>query len=180
MKVLIRGKAPNGSSLMSMPKEEDLKDVTLVGDDFQVIKAHKNQLIKSSVVFEKIINLQGGKDSFIFIKGSSHEQLKAFLNFIYTGETLVYLEDLGTIQELALYFQIKGFFNTKSTTISENQDVRILEPKDQKKELKGMAQESSISPPDYDVVMTEQVSGPKEPKMLGRHMPTTPKAFPSV
>ena len=30
-------------------------------------------------------------------------------------------------------------------------------------------------PPDYDVVMTEQVSGHNEPKMLGRHKPTTPK-----
>ena len=29
-------------------------------------------------------------------------------------------------------------------------------------------------PPDYDVVMTEQVSGLNEPKMLGRHKPTTP------
>ena len=29
-------------------------------------------------------------------------------------------------------------------------------------------------PPDYDVVMTEQVSGPKEPKLLGRHMPSIP------
>ena len=30
-------------------------------------------------------------------------------------------------------------------------------------------------PPDYDVVMTEQVPGPKEPKLLGRHMPSIPK-----
>ena len=29
-------------------------------------------------------------------------------------------------------------------------------------------------PPDYDVVMTEQVSGQNEPKMLGRHKPTAP------
>ena len=29
-------------------------------------------------------------------------------------------------------------------------------------------------PLDYDVVMTEQVSGQNEPKMLGRHKPTTP------
>ena len=27
-------------------------------------------------------------------------------------------------------------------------------------------------PPGYDVVMTEQVSGPKKPKLLGRHMPS--------
>ena len=30
------------------------------------------------------------------------------------------------------------------------------------------------SPPGYDVVMTEKVSGPKEPKLLGRHMPSVP------
>ena len=30
------------------------------------------------------------------------------------------------------------------------------------------------SPPGYDAVMTEQVSGPKEPKLLGRHMPSVP------
>ena len=29
-------------------------------------------------------------------------------------------------------------------------------------------------PPDYDDVMTEQVSGPNEPKLLGRHMPSVP------
>ena len=29
-------------------------------------------------------------------------------------------------------------------------------------------------PPDYDVVMTEQVSGQNEPKMLCRHKPTVP------
>ena len=30
-------------------------------------------------------------------------------------------------------------------------------------------------PPDYDVVMTEQVPGLNGPKMLGRHKPTAPK-----
>ena len=30
------------------------------------------------------------------------------------------------------------------------------------------------SPPGYDVVMTEQVSGPKEPKLLGRYMLSVP------
>ena len=40
-------------------------------------------------------------------------------------------------------------------------------------------------PPDYDVVMTEQVPGLNGPKMLGRHKPTAPYlniiwlAFPS-
>ena len=29
-------------------------------------------------------------------------------------------------------------------------------------------------PPDYDVVMTEQVPGLNGPKMLGRHKPTAP------
>ena len=32
-------------------------------------------------------------------------------------------------------------------------------------------------PPGCDVVMTEQVSGPKEPKLLGRHMPSIPYDF---
>ena len=32
-------------------------------------------------------------------------------------------------------------------------------------------------PLDYDVVMTEQVSGPKEPKLLGRHMPSVPNTW---
>ena len=31
-------------------------------------------------------------------------------------------------------------------------------------------------PPDYDVVMTEQVPGLNGPKMLGRHKPTAPNA----
>ena len=32
-------------------------------------------------------------------------------------------------------------------------------------------------PPDYDVVMTEQVPGLNGPKMLGRHKPTAPYPF---
>ena len=32
-------------------------------------------------------------------------------------------------------------------------------------------------PPDYDVVMTEQVPGLNGPKMLGRHKPTAPIAI---
>ena len=35
-------------------------------------------------------------------------------------------------------------------------------------------------PLDYDVVMTEQVSGPKEPKLLGRHMPSIPNVILSI
>ena len=31
-------------------------------------------------------------------------------------------------------------------------------------------------PPDYDVVMTEQVPGLNGPKMLGRHKPTAPNS----
>ena len=34
-------------------------------------------------------------------------------------------------------------------------------------------------PPDYDVVMTEQVPGLNGPKMLGRHKPTAPKQISS-
>ena len=33
-------------------------------------------------------------------------------------------------------------------------------------------------PPDYDVVMTEQVPGLNGPKMLGRHKPTAPSVTP--
>ena len=32
-------------------------------------------------------------------------------------------------------------------------------------------------PPDYDVVMTEQVPGLNGPKMLGRHKPTAPNGY---
>ena len=106
------------SSLMQMNKElleeDHFKDVTLVSDDLHVVKAHRALLSKSSDVLRQILLLKDDKDPIIFIRGSTREQLKSLLNFIYLGETEVTEEDMNTFVQLAKDFKVKEFTDTKT------------------------------------------------------------------
>ena len=121
------------SSLMQINKElleeDDFKDVTLVSDDLHVVKAHKALLSKSSDVFRQMLMLKNDKNPIIFIRGSSQNQLRSILNFIYLGETEITEEDMNSFLQLAKDFKLKEFTDTKTKKkfcgTTENQNIEI-------------------------------------------------------
>ena len=128
-------KAEKASSLIQINKElleeNYFKDVTLVSDDLHEMKAHKALLSKSSDVFRKILLLKDDKDPIIFIRGTSKEQLKSLLNFIYVGEAEVTEKDMNSFVQLAKDFEIKEFVDSENqkelTSNIQNEKIHLIE-----------------------------------------------------
>ena len=66
-------------------------DVTLVGNDNMKIEAHKVILSGASVFFNNMLQSDDHPHPLIFMRGVTHEVLKAMLDLIYSGEA--YLEE---------------------------------------------------------------------------------------
>ena len=141
------------SSLMQINKElleeDDFKDVTLVSDDLHVVKAHKALLSKSSEVFRQMLMLKHEKDPIIFIRGSSQNQLRSMLNFIYLGETEISEEDMNAFLQLAKDFKLKEFTDTKTkkkfsgTIESQNIEIKTEPNKNERETAFEMADEAA-------------------------------------
>ena len=119
------------SSLESLWKKNSLLDVTLAGDDDQ-IEAHKIILSSASPVFERFLSRSHDKHPIIYLKGAKKKELKALLEFIYSGKTEIAHEDLKCLMELAGSLEIKGL--TAKVPIKEELDQEDANENAQKPE----------------------------------------------
>ena len=84
-------------------------DVTLVSEDMQRVKAHKNVLSVCSPVFKELLLLdETNNQSIIFLKGVQSQELEAILQFIYLGQTTLQEERVSQFLETASSLRIKG------------------------------------------------------------------------
>ena len=66
----------------------EFADVTLVTDDKQQIRAHRNILSAASPVLKNILKLDSdNKNSAIYLRGIQHSEMESIIHFIYLGET---------------------------------------------------------------------------------------------
>ena len=96
-------------AMQDMFNGSDFTDLTLVCDDVEMVKTHKAILSACSPVFKKM--LQYSKDSpetMIFLKGYKKEDLKALLQFIFTGEVVVNQTRADKVLKIAEEFKFKG------------------------------------------------------------------------
>ena len=65
----------------------DFADVTLVCDDHQQIRAHRNILSACSPVFKNILRISASNPhSIVYLRGIHHEELLSILHFVYLGQ----------------------------------------------------------------------------------------------
>ena len=96
-------------ALEEMMTSSAFADVTLVTDDKQQIRAHRNILSACSPVFKKILQLDSGVNTnpIIYLRGIQHAEMESIMQFIYFGETRFYKERMSEILMVAKNLEIQ-------------------------------------------------------------------------
>jgi len=91
-----------------MLSSKHFADVTFVTEGFKYIRAHKVIICAFSSVFKDILMNNSQELPCIYLRGVQHEHLEAIINYIYSGETKVSLEDVTEFLNLASELKIVG------------------------------------------------------------------------
>merc|ERR1740129_184829 len=115
-------------SFKNLRKEEDFFDVTLVGEDFKYVTAHKVVLSSSSEYFKMLFS--NNKKYFqshalICLEGLTRSDLNNVLDYIYNGELQIYQHDLDRFLGIAERFKLQGLiggdhYNDEEDSKAEN------------------------------------------------------------
>ena len=128
--------------MKDMMTSADFMDVTLVSDDKQTIKAHRNILCASSPVFKNILQLQTNNNHpVIYLRGIKYSEIESMMQFIYLGEATCYQERTNEllfvlnnleIKELCTKFDIGNHQTTDSSSyqIEDDEQENIDQGKD--------------------------------------------------
>lgn len=101
--------------LQKMLKEmEDFTDVTLICDNKQKIRAHRNILAGCSPVFKSIFQSEDAQNPIIFLRGINHADMESILQFIYSGEASFYQDRMYDFLQAARSLEIEEIFNVAS------------------------------------------------------------------
>jgi len=96
--------------------DQTLSDIMLVSDDDvggpMVIPAHKVILAASSKFFSNLLSGMNQAHLLLYLRGITHQQLTQLLDFIYTGEVNVMVDDLGAFLSVASDLKIEGLTST--------------------------------------------------------------------
>ena len=111
--------------LKDLFSSNNFTDVTLVSEDKQKVRAHKNVLSACSPVFKELLLLDEKiNQPIIFLKGVKYQELEAILQFIYLGQATFQEERVSHFLEAASSLEIKdlsqihaqpNFSNTNQT-----------------------------------------------------------------
>jgi len=116
------------SSIGSLRGDSDFADVTLACEDGKQFEAHKVVLAASSPFFKNILSRNKHTHPLIYMRGLKSNDLLAMIDFLYSGETNVYQENLDSFLAIAEELQLKGL----TGTASENEIDQKETPKERK------------------------------------------------
>ena len=107
-------KALNDNDMMI---SSEFADVTLVTDDKQQIRAHRNILSACSPVFKSILQIDSkNTNPVIYLRGIQHPEMESIMQFIYLGEAKFYEERMREFLQVSKELEIKEL----STGIEKN------------------------------------------------------------
>ena len=118
------------SSYGELQATNDFSDVTLVGEDNQLIKAHRVILSASSPFFKSILNMNTHFYPIIYMRGLKGKNLVGIINLIYQGEAKICQDDLQSFLTLAEELQIKGVTEYINTEERQKQEQNCIETKE--------------------------------------------------
>jgi len=106
-------------ALNEMMISSEFADVTLVTDDKQQIRAHRNILSAASPVFKSILQIDSkNANPVIYLRGIQHSEMESIMQFIYLGEARFYEERMSEFLAVSKNLEIKEL----STGIVEMND----------------------------------------------------------
>ena len=107
-----------------MMTSSEFADVTLVTDDKQQIRAHRNILSACSPVFKNILQLDSkNANPVIYLRGIQHLEMKSIMQFIYLGEARFHEERMNEFLMVSKNLEIKEL----STGIELNDQAALNE-----------------------------------------------------
>ena len=115
------------SMMKQMLASKENSDITLVCDELETVKAHKNILSASSPAFQKMFDLHQGEEMFLYMRGIKHYIMESILEFIYLGEVKFSEDCVGDFVEIARSLDITGLQETSQYTDEERQVDEIAE-----------------------------------------------------
>ena len=95
-------------SLSNLRNEEDFYDVTLVGDDYKQISAHKVMLSSCSEYFKEILKQNKHAHPLLCLEGINSNELISILDYLYHGEIMIYQDDLNRFLSIAQRLKLEG------------------------------------------------------------------------
>ena len=98
--------------------EEYLHDVTLVGDDYTQISAHKLVLSACSEYFQQAFkrNDKIQSHTLLCLEGLSKQDLDNVLDYMYNGEVSIYQENLNRFLAVAQRLKLEGLLGGEQET----------------------------------------------------------------
>jgi hypothetical protein len=121
-------------SLSSLLASSSLCDVTLVFEDGH-LAAHKVILAASSSFFSSVFSLNHHKHPLIYLRGIKTVQMKALLDYIYSGATQVVEEDLAEFLAVAEDLKIDGLMKDDKQPAADVQEIIKTEESKYKSEF---------------------------------------------
>ena len=95
-------------ALKDMMTSREFADVTLVTDDKQQIRAHRNILSAASPVFKNILQLNSNNTNpVINLSGIQHSEMESIMQLIYLGEARFYEERMSQFLMVSKKLDIK-------------------------------------------------------------------------
>ena len=95
-------------ALGEMMTSSEFADVTLITDDKQKIRAHRNILSAASPVFKNILQLESkNTNPIIYLRGIQHSEMESVMQFIYLGEARFYEERMSEFLQVSKDLEIK-------------------------------------------------------------------------
>ena len=103
-------------SFQSLRDKEDFCDVTLVGDDYKQVTAHKVILSSCSDYFNTILKNNGKHTHPVLcLEGMSYQDLQNVLDYVYNGELKIYQEDIDRFLTVAQRLRLEGLIGQENT-----------------------------------------------------------------
>lgn len=96
------------SSVKYLRNDSTFSDVTLVCRDTQV-EAHKVILASFSVFFSRVLHDNPHPHPLIYLRNVKMKDMLGILDYMYSGEVQVGMEDIDSLLEMFKEFEIKGF-----------------------------------------------------------------------
>ena len=115
-------------SFQSLRYENDFFDITLIGDDYKHVTAHKLVLSSCSEYFKNVFS--NNKKYFeskamICLEGLIHSDLNNVLDFIYEGQVQIYQHDLDRFLRIAERLKLEGLM--KQHEDDKTEDTLVVE-----------------------------------------------------
>ena len=95
-------------ALGDMMSSNEFADVTLVTDDKQQIRAHRNILSGCSPVFKSILRIDSNNTNpVIYLRGIQHSEMESIMQFLYLGEAKLNEERMSEFLMVSKNLEIK-------------------------------------------------------------------------